>query len=202
MKKRRNKTKNIKKSLKSSKLSLSLIIIFAITLFSIIILNQVYLNKNSNLTANAIEDSEICISEWACTDWGACENGFQLRQCTDSNNCQNTLDIPSVMQPCEMPIQENQNSSCIPRWNCTKWGICKNKIKTKICNDLNNCQENKIESKNCTRLDVNIDITFILIILLVLGFIAYITTLLIKRFKKRSELLEAKQKGYIRIRGI
>ncbi|MEA3430230.1 MAG: hypothetical protein U9R08_03075 [Nanoarchaeota archaeon] len=56
-----------------------------------------------------IEDSRItgavaaaCITDWKCSDWSACINNIQTRDCIDSNNCGTNDDKPIDQKDCEV----------------------------------------------------------------------------------------------------
>ena len=100
-----------------------------------------------NLTLNYIKQKIICIENWTCTNWSACINNTQYRNCTDLNNCNTTLNKPLEIQNCTL------ENNCTENWNCTSWSSCINNTQTRICNDLNNCNTtlNKpLETQNCT----------------------------------------------------
>lgn len=46
------------------------------------------------------EKSEDCRSSWVCTEWGDCRNNFQVRTCTDNNNCETPQFKPIEQQSC------------------------------------------------------------------------------------------------------
>ena len=50
------------------------------------------------------EDSEDCRSSWVCTEWNDCKNNFQVRSCTDINNCETPLFKPTEQQSCGTTI--------------------------------------------------------------------------------------------------
>jgi len=41
------------------------------------------------------------------------------------------------------------NAACTPEWLCSGWSECLKGNQIRICNDLNSCQEEKIEEKSC-----------------------------------------------------
>jgi len=41
------------------------------------------------------------------------------------------------------------NAACTPEWMCSGWSECLKGNQIRICNDLNSCQEEKIEEKSC-----------------------------------------------------
>jgi len=41
------------------------------------------------------------------------------------------------------------NAACTPEWRCSGWSECLKGNHIRICNDLNSCQEEKIEEKSC-----------------------------------------------------
>ncbi|MFH0955139.1 MAG: hypothetical protein V1777_03475 [Candidatus Micrarchaeota archaeon] len=50
-----------------------------------------------------------CIENWTCTEWSACENGFQTRTCTDTNHCATTTTSPQTSQTCSTDNNQNSN---------------------------------------------------------------------------------------------
>jgi len=43
----------------------------------------------------------------------------------------------------------SENSTCIPDWDCGNWSSCVGGNQTRICRDLNNCEEKKTEVGGC-----------------------------------------------------
>ncbi|MBU2634459.1 MAG: hypothetical protein KJ674_04405 [Nanoarchaeota archaeon] len=46
------------------------------------------------------KNNEECEPQWSCTLWKACEDGEQVRTCSDFNNCETTTGKPSEIQSC------------------------------------------------------------------------------------------------------
>ncbi len=53
-----------------------------------------------------------------------------------------SISTENSSKECEMP--------CEPEWECGNWSECVNETSQRICIDINNCEQNKIEQKNCT----------------------------------------------------
>ena len=62
-----------------------------------------YPNDPGCLTSqdNSEELIEICNEKWVCDEWGVCEGGVQVRECTDMNDCGTTRDQLPLEQECE-----------------------------------------------------------------------------------------------------
>lgn len=41
-----------------------------------------------------------CTENWVCGEWGTCTNNEQMRDCTDSNDCGTTNEMPAIVQNC------------------------------------------------------------------------------------------------------
>jgi len=63
----------------------------------------------ANLIIKKISES-ICEEDWDCGDWSACENGVQIRDCEDLNDCVTSQGKPIEEKECETPLP-NQNQS-------------------------------------------------------------------------------------------
>lgn len=44
----------------------------------------------------------VCIEDWSCNDWTSCINGFEMRTCSDSNECGTDKIKPSDERGCSM----------------------------------------------------------------------------------------------------
>jgi hypothetical protein len=55
------------------------------------------------------DESNVCVENWQCGQWDACNAGVRTRRCSDVNNC-NTGDGPGEMITCEANIVENLNN--------------------------------------------------------------------------------------------
>jgi hypothetical protein len=52
-----------------------------------------------------------CKENWVCGDWSACQNGQQVRTCTDANGCDTISGLPAVSQSCI--VQESEKPASI-----------------------------------------------------------------------------------------
>ncbi|MBW2965767.1 cadherin repeat domain-containing protein [Candidatus Woesearchaeota archaeon] len=107
------------------------------------------LNISVNDTSNNILSQIItitvntCVESWSCSSWTNCLAGTQTRTCTDLNECGTESNKPSEIQSCSSGGGGGGNGKdCIPEWECGKWGECINQTQTRICTDLNNCNNN------------------------------------------------------------
>lgn len=58
-----------------------------------------------------------CVPSWNCTAWGECVRGYQTRECTDNNSCQNETGKPAEIQPCLKGLPNatfNISATCCP----------------------------------------------------------------------------------------
>lgn len=101
-----------------------------------------------------------CNENWRCS-WSQCTSGLSTPTCTDLNNCGTNFSIPSEIACI--------NSQCTPDIACSDWSACKvdytfqdltnvqnlNGIKTRLCQDKNNCAYPSYESQDCSmRVDI------------------------------------------------
>jgi hypothetical protein len=111
----------------------------------------------SECDTNFNETGICCSPEWSCTNFGDCENGTQMRTCTDLHNCSTDEGKPDEWRGCV--------DSCHPRWVCEPWSECTYVDKVgdvitgdinymglqqRLCVDHNGCRDNMTEYKNCT----------------------------------------------------
>jgi len=116
-----------------------------ITMFLLVFL---FFNKNTFFTGKAAtsdttSETSTCTSNWQCSSWSSCVNGYQTRTCNDLNNCAEgsqvtasaTFDPNSQPQRsracnCNPPScnQNDQTQYCFDyQWNlCSPGYICSN----------------------------------------------------------------------------
>lgn len=56
----------------------------------------------------------VCEEKWACTEWGPCEGGAQIRFCREVNNCGTTANKPAEEQGCLISQANVQNEQQPP----------------------------------------------------------------------------------------
>ncbi|MFC1691620.1 hypothetical protein ACFL0W_05565 [Nanoarchaeota archaeon] len=57
------------------------------------------------------DDDSYCNEDWDCTDWSACVNGEQTRDCTDANDCSEAYFKPGEERDCsETPSADDSDS--------------------------------------------------------------------------------------------
>lgn len=66
--------------------------------------------QESTQTQNGETISAVCTSDWVCSEWTECVNGFQNRRCVDVNQCGNTEDRPAQQQTCESEPEPQQEA--------------------------------------------------------------------------------------------
>ena len=103
-----------------------------------------------------------CVENWTC-QWTSCENAKYkyASNCEDLEECGSTLYKP-VKELCK----------CNPKFECGNWSACSveyniddilhgeptlTATRSRICNDITECEDGKIEAGNCT-LDVPVEI--------------------------------------------
>ncbi len=59
-------------------------------------------------TPTQTSSNSVCYESWSCSDWSACQNGQQIRTCTDSNNCGTTKNKPTETQSCQTQTSGTQ----------------------------------------------------------------------------------------------
>lgn len=74
---------------------------------------------------------EKCIEDWDCSGWSECENGVQVRVCTDDNECGTFENQPSESRSCQVTCSED--------WECSVWSDCVDEVQTRTCTDRNGC---------------------------------------------------------------
>lgn len=76
-----------------------------------------YQNGEVNRTLEILDCSE-CIPDWSCTEWSACVDGYQFRECTDLNQCGDNRTKPTESQNCTLPpilnATGNISTACCP----------------------------------------------------------------------------------------
>jgi len=97
---------------------------------------------NSTTASSSTIDVEIlyvnttvippCAENWTCTNYTSCINNTQNRTCIDLNNCNTTINKPSVSQSCTIP-------TCSQNWTCTNWSECLGGTQIRVCIDTKNC---------------------------------------------------------------
>ena len=56
-----------------------------------------------------LEEEEVCLESWSCSDWGDCLPGdFQVRECIDLNECGTEEEMPETRRFCEY-IEEEED---------------------------------------------------------------------------------------------
>lgn len=99
--------------------------------------------------ASVIEaEVESCTSNWQCSAWSICADGYQTRTCTDLNHCSTQTNKPAEKQQC---------ASCTENWACASWSSCAEGLQKRTCTDSNNCgtEANKpSEKQNCSASNV------------------------------------------------
>lgn len=134
-----------------------------------------------NLSYTKVLPSPACIQNWSCTPWNECIQGQMERFCFDASGCGNDAGKPQEIRTCE----------CESSWACANWEPVKcqeSQQQTRICSDLNNCQEDKTETQNCT---YKKDFTWTILITILILILVIIIILTISR--RKSEYRETEK---------
>lgn len=84
-----------------------ILIFLILTLF---LLSLVVSQTNTNQTNTTNQTiNETCIEDWQCGSWSSCVNEQQTRTCTDSNNCNTTINKSVTSQNCT--IQDTNDTT-------------------------------------------------------------------------------------------
>ncbi|MFT4250753.1 MAG: hypothetical protein ACMXYD_05320 [Candidatus Woesearchaeota archaeon] len=71
----------------------------------------------------------VCYENWNCTEFSACRDGNQTRECTDRNACGTEENKPETTQTC----------TCEENWQCTDFSACEAGVQQRVCIDSNDC---------------------------------------------------------------
>lgn len=96
-----------------------------------------------NNIINNINPDENCVESWECSAWSECINEEQIRNCTETNQCETELNKPSELQSCE--------EECESVWMCFEWEECINGFQERECVKINECDigDAPITSQTC-----------------------------------------------------
>lgn len=131
---------------------------------------------------NITNGQPSCIPNWVCSDWSACADGIQIRNCIDTNFCGVQDGKPQE----EMSCENETNTGCNPYWVCSDFGKCENGMRTRECNDVSSCgtdQGKPIEQETCKE-TTNSTIIYYLIIFILFILISLDLIFIYLRFKK------------------
>lgn len=71
-------------------------------------------NNTDWLPLSAFYEEPQCVQNWTCTEWGECVRGYQYRECTDENQCDNVTGRPAQSQQCLPNATFNITDTCCP----------------------------------------------------------------------------------------
>lgn len=146
-----------------------------------------------------------CTSSFTnCTSWGTCLNNRQTRVCRDINHCTSTMRIEN--NSCISAPTGNISVSCTPQWECSDYPVdCPpTGIKTKTCNDINNCgietgmpeTSESCKSTSSGTIIRTMIIILVVVIVIIIGIIIYMM-----RREKSSSIRAESQMKYPVLRG-
>lgn len=61
---------------------------------------EICIDDNSNSGSGSSHKSSVCFPEWECTEWSDCEDGFIVRTCEKTNNCEYNFSKPLEKRHC------------------------------------------------------------------------------------------------------
>ena len=74
--------------------------------------SQVQAHASLEYETSAPITPAACVESWSCGAWGPCQDGSQLRACSDSNACGTVATIPPLSQACAaLPVNTTQNTT-------------------------------------------------------------------------------------------
>jgi len=97
---------------------------------SVLVQNSSY-NSIVDFSVSVFAEDGDCTPNWNCSNWTACKNNIQTRNCVDLNNCGEDPSQKLTLQICD--------SSCVPNWTCTNWSECQDGIQARSCVDKKLC---------------------------------------------------------------
>lgn len=98
-------------------------------IYDLLITLHTIIDEQADLHVIQIQE-EVCVEEYDCERWSACEDGQQSRTCVDINNCGTNNNMPALTQEC----------TCRENWICEEWSTCnENGEQTRSCTDTNMC---------------------------------------------------------------
>ncbi len=90
--------------------------------------------------------AEDCTESWQCDYWSECSlQGTKMRNCTELNHCNTTMDKPPLTRACGV--------NCTVESQCMPWNPCVNGKQTRICYQTSSCgaaEEKTLEWQPCT----------------------------------------------------
>ncbi|HJZ18706.1 MAG TPA: hypothetical protein VJ208_01235 [Candidatus Nanoarchaeia archaeon] len=111
-------------------------------------------NQNSSSVAFSVSvpSQSSCTPDWDCENWGKCESGTKIRECTDLNSCGTDDGKPELTLTCvteevtsedessvQIPVTSSESASCSSGWVCSDWSECVDNSQARECSDANSC---------------------------------------------------------------
>jgi hypothetical protein len=101
--------------------------------------------------------------ESVCTDYsydedmleatvtGLTEFYLEDRQRCGDDRCNGNENCSTCPQDCgQCRVQATEESGeCTPRWNCSQWSECERGVMTRLCSDVNGCNESVTQEQGC-----------------------------------------------------
>ncbi|MFH1307630.1 MAG: hypothetical protein ABIH72_02150 [archaeon] len=154
-----------------------------------------------NCTANCYFNESLCTSyEPPPIEHigGDKEKQFPPRECNDGIDNDNDGKIDFLGDPgCTNVLDDSEFDICIADWSCSEWSSCKNSIQQRQCIDNNECEDLKIEKRECEEriaiIDfpifgpVTVDTWFVVFFLIVLIVILILTIIIYRKVKIMKE---------------
>ncbi|MFH1500998.1 MAG: hypothetical protein ABIE22_03570 [archaeon] len=159
-----------------------------------------------NCTSDCYFNESLCAfsPEQPPSGGGGGGSRFPPRECEDGiDNDEDGL-VDFIDDPgCTNLLDDSEFNPCFVKWECSDWTSCKKSTQQRVCNDLNSCEETKVEIRECVEIIPTVEIPFIglialdfwfLIYLLIIFLIILILTIIIYRKVKKKQRKTRKKK--------
>jgi len=82
--------------------------------------------------------------------------GGRRAECNDlrDNDGDGRIDMADPDCTSLSDTSESGTAECVPSWSCTSWSACEDGKQTRVCSDLNQCKEDKAESRGCIEKEI------------------------------------------------
>lgn len=70
-----------------------------------------YIESTSCSDCSTKKPVQMCLSNWECSQWSSCVDGFMTRKCTDINNCRTSYNKPTESSHCVQEVSPSLQQS-------------------------------------------------------------------------------------------